>query len=120
MAPAPAPAFPDWLVPMAATLTEERFEGPDWLFERKYDGIRLLTFRRGRTVRLLSRNQLPQHHPRIEAAVRDLPVRSVILDGEVAWHGGSDYHVFDVLWLDGEDLTTRPLMERRALLAGLP
>jgi DNA ligase D-like protein (predicted ligase) len=113
-------SFPDWLVPMAATLTEERFTGPEWLFERKYDGIRLLTFRRGRTVRLLSRNQLPQHHPRIEAAVRALPVRNVILDGEVTWHGGSDYHVFDILWLDGEDLTPRSLTERRGLIARLP
>ena len=34
--------FPDWLQPMAATLTEERFTGSDWVFERKYDGIRLL------------------------------------------------------------------------------
>jgi bifunctional non-homologous end joining protein LigD len=105
---------------MAATLTQERFSGPEWLFERKYDGIRLLTFRRGRTVRLLSRNRLPQHHPDIEAAVRALPVRDVILDGEVGWHGESGYHVFDILRLNGEDLTARPLVERRDLLAKLP
>ncbi|KAB2907832.1 MAG: ATP-dependent DNA ligase, partial [Kofleriaceae bacterium] len=35
-------AFPEWLTPMAATLTEERFIAPEWLFERKFDGIRLL------------------------------------------------------------------------------
>ena len=40
-------AFPDWLVPMAATLTQERFVGPEWTFERKYDGIRLISFKRG-------------------------------------------------------------------------
>ena len=34
--------MPEWLEPMAATLTEERFAGDDWLFERKFDGIRLL------------------------------------------------------------------------------
>ena len=105
---------------MAATLTHERFSGPEWIFERKFDGIRLLTFRQGRTVRLLSRNRLPQHHPAIEEAVMDLPVREVILDGEVAWRGGSGYHVFDILWLDGENVTRRPLHERRALLARLP
>lgn len=116
----PRTAFPNWLEPMAATLTHERFAGPDWLFERKYDGIRLLTYRQGKKVRLLSRNQLPQHHPDIEAAVLALPVRSVILDGEVAWRGGSGYHVFDILWLDGERVTGRPLHERRALLARLP
>src|ERR687883_608057 len=40
------PRMPDWLEPMAATLTDERFSGGDWLFERKYDGIRLLPFKR--------------------------------------------------------------------------
>ena len=108
--------FPDWLEPMAATLTHQRFAGPEWLFERKYDGIRLLAFRRGRTVRLLSRNKLPQHHPAIDAAVLALPVREVILDGEVAWDGGSDYHVVDILWLDGENVTRRPGLG--ALLVG--
>ena len=34
--------MPDWLEPMAATLTQERFTGSDWLFERKFDGIRLI------------------------------------------------------------------------------
>src|SRR5215831_3154731 len=115
----PRTAFPAWLPPMAATLTYERFEGPEWLFERKFDGIRLLAFRRGRSVRLLSRNRLPQRHPDIVAALLALPVRSVILDGEVEWHGGA-YHVFDILWLDGENMTPRPLLERRALLARLP
>src|SRR4051812_8932255 len=105
---------------MAATLTQERFSGPEWIFERKYDGIRLLAFRRGQTVRLLSRNQLPQEHPDIKAAMLALPVRDVILDGEVGWHGESGYHVFDIPWLNGEDLTSLPLEERRALLTGLP
>ena len=44
--------MPDWLEPMAATLTQERFSGPDWLFERKFDGIRLLAYKRGADVRL--------------------------------------------------------------------
>ena len=39
--------FPDWLEPMAATLTHERFTGPEWVFERKLDGIRLLAFKDG-------------------------------------------------------------------------
>ena len=54
-------AFPDWVEPMAATLTRERFSGPEWVFERKLDGIRLLAFKEGRRVRLLSRNRLPQN-----------------------------------------------------------
>jgi ATP-dependent DNA ligase len=55
--------FPDWVVPMAATLTQERFTGPEWIFERKFDGIRQLAFKRGSDVRLLSRNRLPQSCP---------------------------------------------------------
>src|SRR5215211_2844081 len=77
-------AFPDWIVPMAATLTQERFTGPDWLFERKLDGIRLLAYKRGQRVRLLSRNKLPQNaaYPEVEAAISELPASDAILDGE--------------------------------------
>ena len=112
--------MPPWLEPMAATLTQERFSGPDWLFERKFDGIRLLAYKRGNEVQLYSRNQLPQHLPAIAAAVANLPVGDIILDGEMAWDGRSGYHVFDILWLDGEPVTSRPLEDRRALLKSLP
>jgi bifunctional non-homologous end joining protein LigD len=114
--------FPEWLEPMAATLTQDRFTGPEWLFERKFDGIRLLAFKRGADVRLLSRNRLPQHHPAIATAIAGLPVRDLILDGEVTWRGETKvaYYVFDVLWMDGRDVTRLPLEERRALLRTLP
>ena len=61
--------FPDWVEPMAATLTQERFTGPDWTFERKLDGIRLVAFKQGRDVRLFSRTQKQKELPRIAAAV---------------------------------------------------
>jgi bifunctional non-homologous end joining protein LigD len=109
--------FPEWLEPMAATLTEERFEGPEWLFERKYDGIRLLAYKRGESVTLYSRNRLEQHCPRVAEAVAKLPVGDSILDGEIA---GGSYYVFDAMWLDGRDVTKLPVVERRALLARLP
>ncbi|HEX5069346.1 MAG TPA: hypothetical protein VFV78_03955 [Vicinamibacterales bacterium] len=112
--------MPEWLEPMAATLTEERFAGPEWLFERKFDGIRLLAYKRGKQVALYSRNRLPQHLPSIAKAVAALPVKDAILDGEVNWDGHSDYHVFDVLWLAGKLVTGLPLEERRALLSALP
>jgi bifunctional non-homologous end joining protein LigD len=114
-------AFPDWLVPMAATLTQERFTGPEWIFERKFDGIRLISYRKGKDVRLYSRNRLEQHNPEVADAILSLPVRDVILDGEVSWHGERNaYHVFDILWLDGRDLTRLPLTERLAILKALP
>jgi ATP-dependent DNA ligase len=112
--------FPRWLVPMAATLTQERFTGPDWVFERKYDGIRLLAFKNGSDVRLLSRNQLPQSLPALARIIAELPVDELVLDGEVTWDGSGQYHVFDILWLNGRQVTGLPLEERRALLAELP
>ena len=112
--------MPDWLEPMAATLTEERFAGPDWVFERKFDGIRLLAYKRGADVRLYSRNRLLQELPAVASAVAALPADEVILDGEVTWDGRSGYHVFDILWLDGHLVTARSLEERRALLEALP
>jgi len=116
---APATTFPDWVVPMAATLTQERFTGPEWTFERKYDGIRLIAFRQGDDVRLYSRNRLPQHLPDLAAAIAGLPADELILDGEVSWDQRA-YHVFDLLWRDGRDLRALPLEARRAELAALP
>lgn len=119
-------SFPEWLVPMAATLTQERFSGPDWVFERKLDGVRLLAFKRGRAVRLFSRNRLSQNaaYPSFVEAIEQLPAEEVILDGEATGVWGKKdrraYHVFDILWLDGRDLTKLPLDARRGLLEKLP
>ena len=126
-----AKSMPAWLEPMAATLTQERPQmtqkaqnksvlmREDWLFEKKYDGIRLLAYKRGRDITLYSRNRLLQHLPAIEKAIAAIPADELILDGEVAWDGESGYHVFDILWLNGERTTTLPLEERRALLEAL-
>jgi len=119
-------SFPDWLEPMAATLTQERFTGPEWIFERKLDGIRLLAFKQGGDVRLLSRNRLPQNaaYPSLVQAIERLPAHDAVLDGEATgvWGkaGKVTYHVFDILWLDGRDVTSLPLEARHALLNALP
>ena len=119
--PALLSAFPEWIEPMAATLTQDRFTGPEWIFERKIDGIRLIAYKRGRDVRLYSRTRNLQHIPSIAAAIAKLPVTDAILDGELPWEAGIDgYHIFDVVWLDGRDVGRLTLMERRALLASLP
>src|SRR5262245_62926998 len=112
--------MPDWLEPMAATLTQERFTTNGWLFEQKFDGIRLLAYKRGTDVHLYSRNRLEQQLPPIADAVARLPVDETILDGEVTWDGVRGYHVFDILWLNGHNVTSLPLEDRRALLAELP
>jgi bifunctional non-homologous end joining protein LigD len=117
---ASATDMPDWLEPMAATLTQDRFSGDDWLFEQKFDGIRLLAYKRGAEVRLYSRNRLTQNLPPLAAAIARLPVDEIILDGEVTWDLQSAYHVFDILWLNGHNLTSLPLEDRRALLQELP
>src|SRR5262245_41795121 len=102
--------FPEWVTPMAATLTQDRFAGPEWVFERKFDGIRLLAFKQGMEVRLLTRNQLPQELPMVSRAIAALPAHTLILDGEMTWRDSDPrFHVFDIIWLDGEDLRSLPL-----------
>src|SRR5436190_13164404 len=111
-------SFPEWVEPMAATLTQERFTGPEWIFERKIDGIRMLAFKDGKDVTLYSRNRLPQEYPAVAEAIAKLSIHDIILDGEAAWHAESriGYNVFDVLWLNGRSVMELPLDERRALL----
>ena len=65
-------------------------------------------------MRLYSRNRLPQNIPRLADAIAALPVDDLILDGEITWDREGAYHVFDILWLDGRDVTRLPLEERRA------
>jgi bifunctional non-homologous end joining protein LigD len=114
-------SFPEWLVPMAATLTQERFTSPEWIFERKFDGIRLLAYKKGADVQLFSRNHLPQNVPSVQRALERLPHGELILDGEITWRGGRvAYYIFDVMWIDGRNVTTLPLEERQQLLAQLP
>jgi DNA ligase D-like protein (predicted ligase) len=118
--------LPDWIEPMAATLTAERFTDPAWTFERKLDGIRMLAFKNGSRVQLFSRNRLPlvdAYRPVADAVAR-LPIDNGILDGEAtgAWgrQGRADYHVFDLLWLNGRDLRSLTLEARRAFLRQIP
>lgn len=119
-------ATPDWLEPMAATLTAERFMDPAWTFERKLDGIRMLAYKEGSRVHLYSRNRLSllTAYPAVANALARVPVTDAIFDGEAtgAWgrQGRADYHVFDVLWINGQDVRPLPLEARRALLSDIP
>jgi DNA ligase D-like protein (predicted ligase) len=117
---------------MKAVLTQERFSDPEWIFERKLDGIRCIAIRDGGPVKLLSRNDLSLNgrYPGVAAALDAQERSRFVVDGEVVAFEGAQtsfqrlghpgasifYYVFDVLWLDGEDVRSRPLRERKVLL----
>ena len=131
----PAP-LPEWIEPMAATLTDERFDDPNWIFERKLDGIRCLAFKgRDGGVRLLSRNRLSQNDrfPELAVALGHQPAEELVVDGEVVAFEGSRtsfgrltrrgrepvavyFYLFDLVHLDGCDTRRLPLRARKALL----
>jgi DNA ligase D-like protein (predicted ligase) len=76
---------PEWVAPMLATLTDERFSREGWLFEPKWDGERCLAFRRGRSLSLFSRNRilLNERYPEITTAFHQQRTASFIVDGEI-------------------------------------
>jgi bifunctional non-homologous end joining protein LigD len=138
--------YPTWVAPMLATLTDRPFSRTGWIFERKLDGERVLAFRRGSDVRLLSRNRksIDAAYPEVAEAIASEGLHDEVLDGEVVAfvHGVTSfsalqprmqvrnaaqarvsgvsvyYYVFDLLHLDGYDTTGLPLLERKQLLRG--
>ncbi|MGW8375946.1 non-homologous end-joining DNA ligase [Streptomyces sp. ODS28] len=131
--------------PMLAELSDRRdFSSGGWIFERKLDGVRTLAVREGERTRLLSRNGIAQNgtYPEIAEALAAQDCADFTVDGEVVAfsHGRTDfarlqqrmqltdpdkarasgvavtYYVFDLLRLDGWDLTRLPLRTRKSLL----
>ena len=97
MAKAGRGELPDWLDPELATLTKDRFSDPEWLFERKLDGERCLSFRSGTSLRLMTRNQkeVANNYPEIAAALRDQGQgdqgqEDFIVDGEIVAFQGAE------------------------------
>jgi bifunctional non-homologous end joining protein LigD len=129
----PTDVRPAFVVPMKAVLSAERPAGPQWVFERKLDGIRCLAVKDGGRTRLYSRNELSlnDRYAPLAAALDADPGDRFVIDGEaVAFVGGRDrfgggagdelfYYVFDVLFVDGCDVRSLPLEERRAALEGV-
>jgi len=135
---------PAWISPMLATLTHKYFSSPDWIFELKFDGERCLTFRRGAELRLMSRNAIVMNdqYPELVAALAKQPQTDFIVDGEIVAFAGKItsfarmqgrmhisnpppslikeipvfYYLFDLLYLDGYDVTRLPLRQRKDLL----
>ena len=132
---APSAAPPRAAGAMKAVLTDERFSDPNWMFERKLDGIRCVAIRSGDNVELLSRNDLRQNarYPELVEALEAEACREFAIDGEVVAFEGSEtsfarlverqqhwvrvfLYVFDILWLEGHDVRPLPLRTRKRLL----
>ncbi|HXF59643.1 MAG TPA: DNA polymerase ligase N-terminal domain-containing protein, partial [Candidatus Saccharimonadales bacterium] len=133
---------------MLATLADRPPSGPDWAFEIKYDGVRVIAVRDGETLRMLGRSgeEITHRYPEIAAALHALPVPRFTLDGEIVAedeNGRPSFQrlqarmhltrprdieaarirvpargvFFDCLALEGYDLRTLPLVDRKELLA---
>jgi DNA ligase D-like protein (predicted ligase) len=133
--------------PELATLTHDRFSGPDWLYERKFDGERCLAIRRGGRISLLTRNrqQAGSTYPELTEALAAQEAGDFLVDGEVVAFAGKAtsfarlqrrlgvrnpgqdlrravpvyFYLFDVLRADGADVRHLPLRERKRILRRL-
>src|SRR5215469_18893980 len=82
---------PAWLDPELATLTQDRFSDPAWIYERKLDGERCLAFRSGSGVRLMTRNQKEDTstYPELTQGLAAQKAGDFIIDGEIVAFEGS-------------------------------
>jgi bifunctional non-homologous end joining protein LigD len=134
-------AMPERIAPQAATLTHTPPAGDEWLHEIKYDGYRVLSFKTGARVRMLTRrgNDWTQRFAALASAIAALPPQNAIFDGEVVAltsEGRSDFqalqnqltglkggvltcYLFDLLYINGYDLTDTPLSRRKETLAAI-
>jgi bifunctional non-homologous end joining protein LigD len=118
---------------MLATPAAPPFERPGWVYEEKYDGIRLIAYKDGSRVILVTRNLIDrtERFPEIAAAVAALPAPTLVLDGEAVvfdakavsrfgllqrGSAGAVFVVFDCLYARGDNLQSRTLAERRRAL----
>jgi DNA ligase D-like protein (predicted ligase) len=137
-------AMPAFTQPMLATLTKQVFSDPAWVYEPKLDGQRSLLWRRGETVRLLTRNEKDRtaHYPDLSAAILSDESPPLIADGEIVAFDGEVtsfsrlqgrmqnarpnaanvaavpvyLYLFDLIWIDGYDLSALPLVARKSVL----
>lgn len=138
-ADAPKAELPESVKPMLATLTDAPFDDKDWLYEIKWDGYRAVASWDGKRATLYSRNgkDFAKRYEPVSEALRSL-TKPCVLDGEIVMvdaagkshfellqnyqrsqEGELQYQVFDILWLDGQDLRGLPLIERKDLLKDL-
>ena len=129
---------PAFVTPMAAQVVKKLPEGDDWIYELKFDGYRALIIKDEQQVELRSRKNkdLAGMYPGLAAAGSRLNADQAVVDGEIValdaqgspsfqalQHRGAHpghqivFYAFDLLHLDGKDLTDQPLMKRRTRLA---
>ena len=136
---------PAWIKPQLAALVTAAPEGPDWLHEIKLDGYRMHARLDAGRVQILTRrgNDWTDKYPAVATAITTLPAQSAYLDGELCGvlpdgktafnliqnasdrgEGSLIFFLFDLLFLDGEDLRSLPLVDRKvrlqAFLVGAP
>jgi bifunctional non-homologous end joining protein LigD len=133
--------MPEFVPPQLATLTDKPPAGEAWLHELKFDGYRLLCHLEGRQVRFWTRNRKDWTAKFVDVgkAVKALRLKSAILDGEIVALDASGrasfqrlqqsinkgsaagliFHIFDLIYIDGYDLTRCPLRERKRVLEEL-
>jgi bifunctional non-homologous end joining protein LigD len=134
-APLKKTKMPEWVSPMLASVADKAFDSDEWLFEIKWDGYRALAFLNKSNVELMSRNQksFNAQFPTLVDELKHLKAKA-ILDGEIVavddeghahfellqgWadnSGNLHYMIFDLLFLDGYDLRSLPLTERKERL----
>jgi bifunctional non-homologous end joining protein LigD len=120
---------------MLATLVDAPFNKPNWVYEEKYDGVRMLAYKEGSKVSLISRNAIDRtaRYPKIAEAIAKLKPDTLALDGEIVIfdedkvsrfqflqnsEGQPTFALFDCIYRDGKDLRKAPLSERRTALEG--
>ncbi|MGV3507819.1 MAG: DNA ligase D, partial [Sphingobacteriaceae bacterium] len=132
---APKSKAPSDIKPMKATLVDEPFDDPDWLYEVKWDGYRAIAVIDKNNAELISRNNITfnKYYP-INKLLKSWKINAVI-DGEILvlndkgisdfgalqnWRSEADgnlvYYVFDILWYEGKNLMGLPLIQRQAIL----
>src|ERR1700756_3160664 len=131
---------PAWIKPQLAALAEKAPDGSDWLHEIKFDGYRMHARLDAGRVQILTRrgNDWTDKYPAITKAIAGLRAQNAYLDGELCGvlpdgrtafnliqnatdtgEGSLVFFLFDLLFLDGENLTALPLVERKSRLASL-
>lgn len=136
--------FPGFKTPMLATLTDDYFNDPKWIFERKLDGVRCLITIKNGDVKLYSRNEnlMNASYPELVTALKSHKYSNLIADGEIVAFDGKTtsfqklqgriqlknneqikeskvkvfLYLFDILYLEGFDLTQLPLTLRKKVL----